>query len=89
MSPHWFRFGFPAGYVADVLEDLEVLCGLGHARDARIAGAIDLVLSKQDEAGRWRNERAYERKTWVPFERTRSPSKWVTLRACRVVKAAV
>lgn len=89
VSPHWFRFGFPAGYVADVLEDLEVLCDLGHARDGRLASAIEFVLSKQNELGRWSNERAYERKTLVPFERTRSPSKWVTLRACRVVKATV
>ena len=89
VSPHWFRFGFPAGYVADILEDLEVLCDLGHAKDARLANALEFVLSKQDELGRWRNERAYDRKTWVPFERTRSPSRWVTLRACRVLKAAL
>jgi hypothetical protein len=89
VSPNWFRFGFPSGYVADVLQDLEVLAELGHAKDPRLANALDLVLSKQDTQGRWRNEYAYERKTWAPFEPTRSPSKWVTLRACRVLKAAL
>jgi len=89
VSPNWFKFGFPSGYVADVLQNLEVLTELGHARDARLAGAIDLMLSKQDDRGRWRNELAYPQLTWVPLERRRSPSKWVTLRACRVLRAAL
>jgi hypothetical protein len=89
VSPNWFKLGFPSGYVADVLQDLEVLAELGHAKDPRLGNAIDLLVSKQDERGRWKNEFAYERTTWVPFERTRSPSKWVTLRACRVLRAAL
>lgn len=89
VSPNWFKLGFPSGYVADVLQALEVLAELGHARDRRLTNAVELVQSKQDPNGRWRNEYAYERTTWVPFERTRAPSKWVTLRACRVLKAAL
>jgi hypothetical protein len=89
VSPNWFKFGFPSGYVADVLQNLEVLAELGHAKDPILEHAIELVLDKQDAAGRWRNEHAYERLTWVPVERRRSPSKWVTLRACRVLRAAL
>jgi hypothetical protein len=89
VSPNWFKLGFPSGYVADVLQNLELLAELGHARDPRLANALELVLSKQDRSGRWRNENAYERTTWVPFEKVRAPSKWVTLRACRVLKAAL
>ena len=55
VSPNWFKFGFPSGYIADVLQDLEVLAELGHARDARLGRAIELVLSKQDAVGRWKN----------------------------------
>ena len=86
-SPNWFKFGFPSGYIADILQILEVLVDLGLAGDSRLAGAVDLVRSKQDSQGRWANEYAYADKTWVPFEADRSPSKWVTLRACRVLKA--
>lgn len=89
VSPNWFRFGFPSGYIADALQNLEVLADLGHARDPRLANAIDLVISKQDAQGRWRNEYAYAHDTWVPFERPRAPSRWVTLRACRVLRAAL
>jgi len=89
VSPNWFKLGFPSGYTADFLETLEVLAALGHARDPRLENAIALLLSRQDGEGRWRNERAYAQTTWVPFERTRSPSKWVTLRACRLLRSAL
>jgi hypothetical protein len=86
-SGSWFKLGFPSGYVADVLQNLEALCELGHARDARLAHAVEWLLAKQDEQGRWRNEYAYNGKTWVDFEKQGQPSKWVTLRACRVLRA--
>ena len=82
----WFKPGFPSGYVADVLQNLEVLCELGFARDDRLRSAIDWLISKQDSLGRWRNQYAYNGKTWVDFEKQGDASKWVTLRACRVLK---
>ncbi len=87
-SSSWFRLGFPSGYIADVLQNLEVLCELGRGRDRRIEPAIRWVLSMQDALGRWRNEYAYNGKTWVDIEKQGKPSKWVTLRACRVLKLA-
>jgi hypothetical protein len=86
-SGSWFKLGFPSGYVADVLQNLDVLCELGAAGDPRLRPAIAWLLGKQDERGRWRNQYAYNGKTWVDFDRQGEPSKWVTLRACRVVKA--
>lgn len=87
-SSSWFKPGFPSGYVADVSQELEVLTELGYARDPRLQGAIDWLLSLQDRSGRWPNRYAYNGKTWVDFERQGAPSKWVTLRACRILKAA-
>jgi hypothetical protein len=88
-STSWFKFGFPSGYVADVLQNLEVLCELGHAKDRRLQPAIELVISKQDAAGRWKNQYAYNRKTWTDVEPQGVPSKWVTLRACSVLRKAL
>lgn len=88
-SQSWFKLGFPSGYVADVLQNMEVLCELGFARDERLQPAVTWLLARQDEHGRWRNQYAYNGKTWVDFERQGQPSKWVTLRACRVLKAVV
>jgi hypothetical protein len=85
-SASWFKLGFPSGYVADVLQNLEVFCELGFGGDPRLRPALRLVLGKQDRNGRWRNEYAYNHKTWVDFEKQGRPSRWVTLRVCRVLK---
>ncbi len=87
-SSSWFRLGFPSGYVADVLQVLEALGELGHAHDDRLAASYEWLLGQQDADGRWLNRYAYNRKTWVDVERQGAPSKWVTLRACTVLRAA-
>lgn len=87
-SAYWFKPGFPSGYIADVLQNLEVLCELGYGKDRRLQNAIDWLLARQDDHGRWKNEHAYTGKTWEAFDRQGRPSKWVTLRACRVIAAA-
>ncbi len=89
VSPTWFKLGFPSGYMADVLQNLEVLAELGRARDRRLEHALELVLAKQDALGRWRNEYPYRGRLWVDVETPRAPSKWVTLRACAVLKRAL
>jgi hypothetical protein len=58
-------------------------------RRARLRGALELVLSKQDERGRWRNEYPYRGKLWAEVDEPRRPSKWVTLRACAVLRAGL
>lgn len=85
----WFKLGFPSGYVADVLQNLEVLAELGRAKDPRLSSSLEWLLSLQDGEGRWQNRYAYNGKTWVDFEKQGAPSRWVTLRACRVLKAAL
>ena len=88
VSSNWFKFGYPLGYTSDILEALEVLAGLGHAHDPRLAGAIEFVRQKaEDRQGRWRLEHTLNGKMWVDIEQKGKPSKWVTLRALRVLKA--
>jgi hypothetical protein len=82
----WFKFGFPIGYVTDVLQNLEALTALGHGADPSLNAALELLLSKQDKEGRWPLEYTYNGKTWVDIEQKKQPSKWVTLRALRVLK---
>jgi hypothetical protein len=85
----WFKLGFPSAYVADVLQNLEVLGEFGYAADSRVQPALEWLVSKQDAQGPWRNEYAHNGKTWVDFEPDGQPSKWVTLRACHVLKLAL
>jgi hypothetical protein len=88
ISSNWFKFGYPLSYTSDILEALEVLDGLGHARDPRLANAVEFMVSKQNRQGRWRLEHTLNGKMWVDIEQRGKPSKWVTLRALRVLKAA-
>lgn len=87
-SRSWFQFGFPVFYVTDVLQNLEALTSPGFGSDPRLKSALDLVLSKQDEQGRWKMEYTYKGKSWADIEKKGQPSKWVTLRALRVLKGA-
>jgi hypothetical protein len=82
----WWKFGYPLFYISDMLETLEVLSALGHAKDERLDAAYQVLLDKRDEEGRWCLEYTYNGKTWVDVEVKGKPSKWVTLRALRVLK---
>lgn len=86
-SGNWWKFGFPVFYVTDVLQLVEALVGLGYGHDYRLCNALNLIRSKQDAQGRWPLEYHYAGKTWVDFGARKQPSKWVTLRALRVLKA--
>jgi hypothetical protein len=86
-SGSWFKLGFPSGYVTDVLQLLEALCEAGAAGDRRLDRAIDWLLALQNADGRWTNQYAYPGKMICDIDTPGQPSRWVTLRACRVLKA--
>jgi hypothetical protein len=74
-SRNWWKFGFPVFYVSDILQNAEALAAAGHARDPRLARAIDLIYEKQDEHGQWSLEYDYPGKTWGDFGRKNEPNK--------------
>jgi len=80
----WFTFGVPRAW--DLLSALRALAAHGYARDPRFAPLLDLFLARQDERGRWLCGSVS--RTW-PLEKRNRPSKWVTLDALRLLKAAV
>jgi hypothetical protein len=87
VTPHWFALGFPLSFWSDVLETLAALVALGHGRDPQVVAAVDWLLNKQDTQGRWLLEHGLNGTIWVDIEQQGLPSKWVTLRALRVIKA--
>lgn len=87
-SGNWWKFGFPVFYITDILQIAEALTGLGLAKDKRLSNTMKLIRDKQDEQGRWLLEYDYTGKTWLKFGKPKTPNKWVTLRALRVLKAA-
>ncbi|MCO6453235.1 MAG: hypothetical protein J5I90_20810 [Caldilineales bacterium] len=85
VSSTWFKLGFPLSYWSDVLETLQILTDFGYGDDSRLQNAIDFVLSKQDDQGRWKLQNSLRGKMWMDIERQGQPSKWITLRALRAV----
>ena len=85
-QPAWTRFAFPTWWHYDVLRGLEYLRRAGVAPDERVAEAIDLVTSKRDGDSRWLLETRYPGVMPVELDESEGqPSRWITLRALRVL----
>jgi hypothetical protein len=83
----WTRFAFPTWWHYDVLRGLEYLRRAGVPPDARVAEAIALVKSKPDADGRWALETQYPGRMPVEIDDGEGrPSRWMTLRALRVLR---
>jgi hypothetical protein len=84
-KPGWLHFGFPLMYQDDALEVLGILTKLGY-RDQRMQEAVDLVVSKQANLGRWRLESTFNGRFQTNIERKGEDSKWITLKALQALK---
>lgn len=96
--PPWFRLHYPNHYYYDFLVGLDVVTQLGAAGDRRLRPAIRLLMDKRQADGTWLMERlhpdvsgpqaAQYRKGVTPLriEEPGKPSKWITLKALRVLK---
>ena len=84
-KPSWTKFAFPLFWQSDVLDVLDVLTEL-HVKDERMQESLELIRSKQVE-GKWILERTYPKETGI-LGKVGQPSKWITLRALRVLKRA-
>lgn len=79
----WLSFGFPYQYQSDLLDMLMVLAKLGYGQDPRFRRYAEIVLSMQDERGRWA-KRAGGR--IIDAGKNGQPNKWITLNALRMLK---
>ena len=70
----------------DFLRALDHFQAAKAPRDLRLQGAIDLLLSKRANDGRWDENRAASGKRWFTMETAGKPGRWNTLRALRVLK---
>jgi hypothetical protein len=89
-KPGWRRFSFPLMYQTDALEILGILARLdrSYLRDERASEALDLVASRADAQGRWKLQQTFNGRFWADIETKGAPSRWVTLRALEVLRAA-
>lgn len=82
----WSRFAFPTWWHYDVLRGLEYLRSAGVKPDERVGEAVELVASRRGVDGRWLLETRYPGVMPVEIDDgVGRPSKWITLRALRVL----
>jgi hypothetical protein len=85
--PGFLQFGFPPRYCYDVLRALEYFRSAGVRPDARMREAVEIVKSKRQADGRWLLDDTHNEA--LPFrfsEAVGEPSRWITLRAVRVLR---
>jgi hypothetical protein len=79
------RMPFPPRWHHDVLRGLDWFRAADAARDERLADPIDVVVGHRRKGGRWPIHANYSGEVWFKMESGRSPSRWNTLRALRVL----
>jgi hypothetical protein len=85
-EPVFTRFAFPTWWHYDVLRGLDYLRKAGAVPEERMAEAIGLVESKRGADGRWLLDVHHPGKMPVEMdEQAGRPSRWITLRALRVL----
>jgi len=87
----YLQLAYPTRWHYDVLRALDYFraAGLltGAAPDPRLAEAIEHIRSRRLDDGRWALDRAWAGRTWFDLDEGPGlPSRWVTLRASRVLR---
>jgi hypothetical protein len=87
IDKRWLRFSFPPFWHYDVLRGLDYLRNAGVEPDSRVHEAIEAVIARRHQNGRWPlNLRHPE---YIPLEMETEvghASRWNTLRALRVLR---
>ncbi|WP_411719764.1 hypothetical protein [Mycetocola sp.] len=84
-DPAWTLFSFPNRWYYDALRGLDYFRAAALAPDPRLDEAIDLVENKRGPDGRWLLENPHPGKVHFEMEKQGEPSRWITLRALRVL----
>jgi hypothetical protein len=87
IDKRWLRFSFPTFWHYDVLRGLDYLRNAGIKPDNRVAKAIEVVIARRHQNGRWPLNLLHPE--YIPLQMESavgSASRWNTLRALRVLR---
>lgn len=79
-------FSFPPRWYYDILRALDYFRECGAEKDDRLSDAIEIVLKRQTNEGKWLLQNRHPGRTFFEMEQVGEPSRWNTLRALRVLK---
>lgn len=86
MKPEFTRFAFPPRWHYDILRALDHFQAVNAPRNSRLREAVEIVRQRRQADGRWSLEYVYGGKSFFALEHRGKPSRWITLRALRVLK---
>jgi hypothetical protein len=87
INKRWLRFSFPTFWHYDVLRGLDYLRNAGFKPDSRVREAIEIVVERRHQNGRWPLSRPHPE--FIPLKMETEiglASRWNTLRALRVLR---
>jgi hypothetical protein len=87
INKRWLRFSFPTFWHYDVLRGLDYLRNAGIKPDSRVGDAIETVIGRRHQNGRWPLNLLHPE--YIPLETETTvgrASRWNTLRALRVLR---
>jgi hypothetical protein len=87
IDKRWLRFSFPTFWHYDVLRGLDYLRNAGIKPDSRVREAIEVVIERRHQNGRWPLHLLHPE--YIPLEMETGvgrASRWNTLRALRVLR---
>jgi hypothetical protein len=83
----WDRLNFPLFYQADVLFILRALADVGRlGTKPTFRKAVAWLENRATKGWRWNGASPYGSRLWMPLEKRRRPSKWITWQALYVIK---
>ncbi len=83
----WLRFSFPMFWHYDVLRGLDYLRNAGFKPDSRVDAAIEVVMQRRHQNGRWPLNLLHPERIPLTMEtEVGRASRWNTLRALRVLR---
>ena len=87
IDKRWLRFSFPTFWYYDVLRGLDYLRNAGVKRDRRVGDAIEVVIARRHQNGRWPLNLLHPEHIPLKMETAvAGASRWNTLRALRVLR---
>jgi hypothetical protein len=87
VNKRWFGFSFPTFWQYDVLRGLDYLRNAGIKPDSRVSDAIETVIERRHQNGRWPLNLLHPE--YIPLEMETDvarASRWNTLRALRLLR---
>lgn len=86
IKDRYLLLAFPRFYGYNILRALDVLTKLGYTKDERVQEALEILIDKQDEKGRFRLEVTPYGRMQTNLGQKGKTNKWVTLQALGLLR---